>query len=538
VPLRSLPFRLLAPTLAAATIATTLVATATPSAAAVTIDGPDVSSYQHPSGASINWAKVAAAGHEFAIVKATEGTWYVNRYFRGDYTAVRRAGMVRGSYHFAQPSRPVARSAAAQAAFYVSHLGNVATSRTLPPALDLEVDGGLSRTDLITWAQDFLLDVRTLTGRTPMIYTYPWFWRSALGDPSAFARYPLWMAAYRGSTPDAGTTLWQYTSAAKVSGIRGGVDMSRLLADPATFGALADGTVATAWPATPPAAPVAVTATPTVAGATVSWLPPDAGSSRITSYAVTVAPADGSAPAMTQKVGAAHAVATFTGLQPGVPYVAGVVARNAAGTSAAATALAPVVPQTATQMTVTAPRLVSYGTQAEVDGVLTRADTGLPLAGATVVVATRPAGSAAWTSAGVATTDVDGHVAQLLTPDRNVDVRLTYAGDIGLAPAVAVVSVRVRKVVAAALSSATTTVGLPVTVRGRVRPVEARVRVTLQQRVAGRWRGLQSRRTGRYGGFLFTITPTATGSSRYRIAAAATAARAAGWSPALTLTTT
>src|SRR5207302_1156956 len=116
----------------------------------------------------------------------------------------------------------------------------VTPSKPLPPALDLEDDGGLCRNALITWAQNFLLDVRNLTGRTPMIYTYPWFWQVALGDAPALNRYPLWMAAYHGSTPDAGATLWQYTAGAKVSGIHGPVDMSRLLADPATFDALAD----------------------------------------------------------------------------------------------------------------------------------------------------------------------------------------------------------------------------------------------------------------------------------------------------------
>src|SRR3954453_8301307 len=270
------PLLLLAPVLAASTVLGS-VATAPAASAAVTIDGPDVSGYQHPNGASINWAKVAAEGHEFAIVKATEGTSYVNKYFAADYTRIRNVGMVRGSYHFARPAYPVAKTALAQAKFYVSHLGNTATTKTLPPALDLEEDGGLPRTALITWAQNFLLDVRNLTGRTPMIYTYPWFWQVALGDAPALNRYPLWMAAYHGTTPDAGATLWQYTAGAKVSGIKGLVDMSKLLADPTTFDALADGTVATPWPASAPGTPPAGKAVPGVGTATVPGRPPQAG---------------------------------------------------------------------------------------------------------------------------------------------------------------------------------------------------------------------------------------------------------------------
>src|SRR3954453_8218145 len=324
---------LLAPVLAASTVVGTAVSavTATPAFAAVTIDGPDVSSYQHPAGASINWTKVAAEGHEFAIVKATEGASYVNKYFAADYSGIRKAGMVRGSYHFARPAYPIAKTALAQAKFYVAHLGNVMTTKTLPPALDLEVDGGLGRTALITWAQNFLLDVRNLTGRTPMIYTYPWFWQVALGHAPAPNRYPLWMAAYHGSTPDAGATLWQYTAGAKVSGIKGLVDMSKLLADPTTFDALANGTVATPWPASAPGTPPAAKAVPGVGTATVSWLPPDAGTAGVTGYTVTVAPAEGSAKPLSASVGPLSTHTVFTGLHNALPYKFTVQARNAVG---------------------------------------------------------------------------------------------------------------------------------------------------------------------------------------------------------------
>ena len=51
---------LLAPLLSASTLLGVLPVTAA-QAAVTMIDGPDVSSYQHPAGASINWTKVAAA---------------------------------------------------------------------------------------------------------------------------------------------------------------------------------------------------------------------------------------------------------------------------------------------------------------------------------------------------------------------------------------------------------------------------------------------------------------------------------------------
>src|SRR5436305_2757650 len=92
--------------------ATALSPLAIPSAASATtgaavIDGPDVASYQHPNGARILWRQVARSGKEFAIVKATEGTTYRNPWFYSDYNLSRRAGLVRGSYHFARPAYPV-----------------------------------------------------------------------------------------------------------------------------------------------------------------------------------------------------------------------------------------------------------------------------------------------------------------------------------------------------------------------------------------------------------------------------------------------
>ena len=512
---------LLAPVLAASTALGTVVgsvATAPAASAAVTIDGPDVSSYQHPNGASINWTKVAAAGHEFAIVKATEGTSYVNKYFAADYAGIRNAGMVRGSYHFAHPAYPVAKTALAQAKFYVAHLGATNTTKTLPPALDLEVDGGLSRTALITWAQSFLLDVRNLTGRTPMIYTYPWFWRVALGDAPALNRYPLWMAAYHGTTPDAGATLWQYTAGAKVAGITGAVDMSRFLADPATFDALADGTVATPWPDAAPGAPVSVGSTPGVNSATVSWLPPDAGSTAITGYTATIAPADASAAPLTQSVGATAHAATFTGLTNGVPYVATVVARNAVGAGAVAAPTTTVVPQNPTRLVVTGPSLVTYGAAATLGATLTRADTGAPLAGVPVRVATRPAGASTWTSLATLTTDGTGAVTQLVTPLRNTQVRFVYAGAVGMQPAVSVQTLSVRRLLSL---TATAT-----KFYGRGNPVVARVAVTLQRLTGGRWVYVARTTTGAFGWYGFA-RPAA---GAYRTIIAATSAYAQGYS--------
>src|ERR1700682_1060803 len=93
---------------------------ATPALAAAA--GPDVSSWQHPNGASINWTLVKASGRSFAFIKATEDTIYTNPYFASDWQAVKAVGVNHGAYHFARPNS-TPNSAAAQANYFISVVG-------------------------------------------------------------------------------------------------------------------------------------------------------------------------------------------------------------------------------------------------------------------------------------------------------------------------------------------------------------------------------------------------------------------------------
>ena len=211
--------------------------------AATPVSGPDVASYQHPGGAAIDWPMVQAGGASIAIIKATEGTTYVNPYFASDWAGARRAGLVTGGYHFA---RPGSSSAAAQARSLVATLGSTREQGTLAPVLDLEESGGLSPTDLAAWAHTFLATVEQLTGRLPILYTYPSFWHRAMADDTSFGAFPLWLASYRASPPAAlpgwsQWTLWQHTSSATLAGIPTLVDENYLCCGVGTLTALADG---------------------------------------------------------------------------------------------------------------------------------------------------------------------------------------------------------------------------------------------------------------------------------------------------------
>src|SRR2546421_431293 len=57
----------------------------------------------------------------------------------------------------------------------------------LPPVLDLETSGGLSQTLLVQWTQAWLDELKARTGVSGFVYASPNFWKSKLGNTSAFA---------------------------------------------------------------------------------------------------------------------------------------------------------------------------------------------------------------------------------------------------------------------------------------------------------------------------------------------------------------
>ncbi|MBJ8346018.1 glycoside hydrolase family 25 protein [Antrihabitans sp. YC2-6] len=195
---------------------------ASPGSADPRPSGPDVSGWQHPSGAPIDWFAVKSAGHDFALVKATEGTNYVNPHFQQDTASMRAAGVLRGAYHFPRFDQ---NNPEEQALFYVQNVFQQNVLGSLPPILDVERSNGMPADVIINWMHRWLTTVKVLTGRNPIVYTCPGFWKYEVANSNQFTSYPLWIADWTGSPqPELvggwpNWVFWQQTDRANIPGI-------------------------------------------------------------------------------------------------------------------------------------------------------------------------------------------------------------------------------------------------------------------------------------------------------------------------------
>ena len=126
------------------------------------LEGIDVSHWQ----ASIDWTMVAAAGKAFAIIKASEGVSYTDPYYAANHNGARAAGLRTGAYHFAQPDA-TPNDAILEADHFVAVLDLL--KGDLTPALDLEVNGGLSVAALQAWVTSWLDEVTAKSGYTVLV---------------------------------------------------------------------------------------------------------------------------------------------------------------------------------------------------------------------------------------------------------------------------------------------------------------------------------------------------------------------------------
>ena len=165
--------------------------------------GIDIASYQHPSGAAINWSSVYSAGVQFVYVKATQSNNYINPYFTSDMAGSTAADVVAGAYDFADWTI----SATADADHFLATASPYIGAGYLRPMLDAEQ---ATSSNVSSWVNTWCNAVYSATGVKPIIYTYQSFAASYLD--SSVTQWPLWMASPNGQNSQTGnptaTTPW------------------------------------------------------------------------------------------------------------------------------------------------------------------------------------------------------------------------------------------------------------------------------------------------------------------------------------------
>lgn len=185
----------------------------------------DVSSYQ----GDIDWKRVAASGVKAAYLKASEGIHWNDPKFEANRKAANAAGIHIGAYHFADVYDGVL-----EAKHFLNAVGRVGP-KDLKPVLDFEVNPkNLQPEALQKFALAFNETVHNRTYVWPMFYSYASF-ISSIGFSRPIGN-GLWIAAYGRNDgvehPVFAPQPWkkyiahQFTSAGKVPGIKGNVDIS------------------------------------------------------------------------------------------------------------------------------------------------------------------------------------------------------------------------------------------------------------------------------------------------------------------------
>ncbi len=210
-----------------------------------TVLGIDIASYQHPNGAAIDWATVAA-NRRFVIVKATEGTGYTNKYYADDVAKARAHGMIVGGYHWLHYTT----SGAAQAQHFLDAVGGTVAPGDFPPMLDVEeVNDSATAAERVSIMKEWLDTIEAAIGRKPMIYSGIWYWGgSYMKSPLGFGdTYPMVWAAYTQAcpkVPDDFTKLvmWQYLGGTGMTpGVASDCDQDKFYGTEAQLLALVNG---------------------------------------------------------------------------------------------------------------------------------------------------------------------------------------------------------------------------------------------------------------------------------------------------------
>jgi GH25 family lysozyme M1 (1,4-beta-N-acetylmuramidase) len=153
----------------------------------------------------------------FIVAKATEGSTFVDAYYKQNIANAKAIGLLVGAYHFAGFTD--VSTATTEANFFMS---NCSSENLDFVVLDFEQQCSGDMTEACLAFLDIIAKVAPA-----IIYCNPSYINTYLN--SNITKYPLWIANYGVSAPQTplwgSYAIWQYSDSGQITGISGNVDL-------------------------------------------------------------------------------------------------------------------------------------------------------------------------------------------------------------------------------------------------------------------------------------------------------------------------
>ncbi len=181
------------------------------------VKGVDVSHYQ----GEIDWDILSGKGIDFAFIKATEGSSYVDPTYDYNSCEAAKTGLKIGAYHFFSFDS----AGATQAENFISAVGK--GDGMLPPTVDLEPYGSYRRAlppkETVRPELDSLLvALEKYYGKKPIIYTTQRAYKKYL--TGGYEEYDIWIRGVLTAPKLSDSrewTFWQYSDKGRLQGYSG-----------------------------------------------------------------------------------------------------------------------------------------------------------------------------------------------------------------------------------------------------------------------------------------------------------------------------
>lgn len=188
-----------------------------PSKETYPVRGVDVSSYQ----GEIDWEVLAGQEIQFAFIKATEGSTFVDKKFKDNYDGATKTNLRVGAYHFFSFDS----SGETQAKNFCDTVPK--EENMLPPVVDIEFYGGKAKNppEAETTKKELnqlLQHLEEHYGKKPILYATKESYNLYLAEE--FLEYDIWIRSVvtKPSLKDGRQwTFWQYTNRERLEGYNG-----------------------------------------------------------------------------------------------------------------------------------------------------------------------------------------------------------------------------------------------------------------------------------------------------------------------------